>query len=175
MSWPAGQTINYNVVAATSADRYVYGDYFLMNIRTGVIPYVEFKSPLIVKGKYKVWVCYRRNAVNDMMLSFNGEPLPRIWGLNPSPAYPSSVTVDEQEAQGWKQYTDPKTTSFTGRLLGTIDVKTTDVHTFRITGLTNRGGSTGNPVWVDQIHIIPIDAPQTVPRFQRDGTPIFTP
>jgi hypothetical protein len=60
-------------------------------------------------------------------------------------------------------------------LLGTIDVKTTDVHAFRITALTNRGGSTGNPVWIDQIHIIPADAPQTVPRFKRDGTAVFTP
>jgi uncharacterized surface protein with fasciclin (FAS1) repeats len=167
--------VKYSVVGNTSSDRYVYGDFFEVNLRSGVLPWIEFKSPLIVKGKYKVWICYRRNAVNDFIMSFNGEPLPRVFGTAPTPAYPGALTVDEQEAQGWKQYTDPKTDRFTGRLLGTIEVKTTDIHTFRITAISNRGGSLGNKVWLDQIHIIPADAPQTVPRFQRDGTPVFTP
>jgi len=169
------KTITYSVAGATSSDRYVYGDFFDVNLRSAEVPWIEFKSPLIVKGRYKVWICYRRNAVNDQQMSFNGEPLPRIFGTAPSPPYPDAVTIDEQEAQGWKQYTDPKDNRWTGRLLGTIEVKTTDVHTFRITALSNRGGSTGNRIWLDQIHIIPVDAPQTVPRFKRDGTPVFTP
>jgi uncharacterized surface protein with fasciclin (FAS1) repeats len=173
VTFPTG-TITYSVAATTSSDRYVYGDYFNVNLRTGVVPWIEFRSPLLVKGRYKVWICYRRNAVNDFQMSFNGEPLPRIFGTSPTPAYPGG-TVDEQESQGWKQYTDPKDNRWTGRLLGTIEVKTTDVHAFRITALSNRGGSTGNPVWLDQIHLIPVDAPQTVPRFKRDGTPVFTP
>jgi hypothetical protein len=168
IEWPNG-----NIGYVTTTDKNIYNDYWLLNLRTGVIPWIEFTSPLIVKGRYKVWVCYRRVNTNDLQMSFNGEPLPRLFGLNPTPGFPGGVSVEEAESQGWKRYTDPTDNSYVGRLLGTIDVKTTDVHKFRITGLTNRGGSTGNPFRLDQIHIIPVDAPQILPRFKIDGTPVF--
>jgi len=171
IEWP-NSVITY---VTTATENNVYNDYFMLNIRPNGFPWIEFTSPLIVKGRYKVWVCYRRVNTNDFQLSFNGEPLPRLFGLNPTPGYPSGVTIEEAESQGWKQYTDPKNSNWVGRLVGTIDVKTTDVHKFRITALTNRGGSTGNNFRLDQIHIIPADAPQITPRFRVDGTPVFTP
>jgi hypothetical protein len=154
----------------------VYGDRLTMNIRTGVIPWVEFITPLLVKGKYKVWICYRYTRYNDMQAFFDEEPLPRIFGLNVSPnPYPTTFTPDEAEGQGWKLYTGSANTAWTGRMIGTIDVKTTDRHRFKILGLTNRGGSTGNPFLSDMVHFIPIGEDQVYPRFNMDGTLVDRP
>jgi uncharacterized surface protein with fasciclin (FAS1) repeats len=163
-------TLQYVTQSATSTDQYVYGDRLTMNIRTGVIPWVEFVTPLLVKGKYKVWVCYRRTNYNDMQAFFDDEPLPRIFGLNPAPSYPSTLTPDEAEAQGWKLYTGGASTNFVARMVGTIEVKSTDRHRFKIVGLTNRGGSTGNPFLSDMVHFIPLGMDQVYPRFNVDGS-----
>jgi uncharacterized surface protein with fasciclin (FAS1) repeats len=168
-------TIQYNTQSATSTDQYVYGDRFTMNIRTGVIPWVEFITPLLVKGKYKVWICYRKTNYNDMQAFFDDEPLPRIFGLNPGPSYPSALTPDEAEAQGWKLYTGGASTNFVGRMIGTIDVKTTDRHRFKIVGLTNRGGASGAPFLSDMVHFIPLGMDQVYPRFNVDGTEVPRP
>jgi uncharacterized surface protein with fasciclin (FAS1) repeats len=163
-------TIQYVTNAASSSDQYVYGDRLTMNVRTGVIPWIEFVTPLLVKGKYKVWICYRRTNYNDMQAFFDDEPLPRIFGLNPGPSYPGAVTVDEAEAQGWKLYTGGANTGWVSRMIGTIDVKTTDRHRLKFVGLTNRGGSTGNPFLSDMVHFIPTTVDQVYPRFNVDGT-----
>jgi uncharacterized surface protein with fasciclin (FAS1) repeats len=163
-------TIQYATQSATSTDQYVYGDRLTMNIRTGVIPWVEFITPLLVKGKYKVWICYRRTNYNDMQAFFDDEPLPRIFGLNPAPSYPSAVSEDDAEAQGWKLYTAGKNTGWVSRMIGVIDVASTDRHRFKIVGLTNRGGSTGNPFLSDMVHFIPVNVDQIYPRFNVDGT-----
>jgi uncharacterized surface protein with fasciclin (FAS1) repeats len=177
VTWGGASTnlIQYNTQSATSTDQYVYGDRLTMNIRTGVIPWVEFITPLLVKGKYKVWICYRRTNYNDMQAFFDNEPLPRIFGLNPAPSYPSAVTVDEAETQGWKLYTGGASTNFLGRMVGTIEVKSTDRHRFKIIGLTNRGGSTGNVFWLDMVHFIPLGVDQVYPRFNVDGTEVPRP
>ncbi|WP_164891189.1 fasciclin domain-containing protein [Botryobacter ruber] len=170
VSWPKGNL----VYVTSSGDRHAYYDYFSINIRPAVVPEVTFKTPLLVKGKYKVWVCYRRVNANDIQGFFNGEPLPRLFGLNPTPGYPGGgVTPEEAEAQGWKLYTEPTDSRYVGRMIGVIDVKTTDRHDFRMLGLTNRGGSTGNAFRLDMIHFIPIDQNQILPRFQQDGTPVY--
>jgi uncharacterized surface protein with fasciclin (FAS1) repeats len=168
-------TLQYVTQGATSTDQYVYGDRLTMNIRTGVIPWVEFVTPLLVKGKYKVWICYRRTNYNDMQAFFDDEPLPRIFGLNPAPSYPSALTVDEAEAQGWKLYTGGASTNFVSRMIGTIEVKSTDRHRLKIVGLTNRGGSTGNPFLSDMVHFIPLGMDQVYPRFNVDGTEVPRP
>jgi hypothetical protein len=41
-------------------------------------------------------------------------------------------TTGELEALGWKFYSESTANYMAGRLLGTVDVKTTDRHVFRI-------------------------------------------
>lgn len=168
VNWPSG-TINY----VTSNDPHAFNDYFSLNLRPAVVPWIEFTTPLLVKGKYKVWVCYRRVNANDIQAFFNEEPLPRLFGLNPTPGYPGGVTPEEAEAQGWKLYTEPTSTNYVGRMIGVIDVKTTDRHLLKMLGLTNRGGSTGNAFRLDMVHFIPLDQDQITPRFRPDGTPVY--
>jgi hypothetical protein len=178
IQWEDGGTTNTaNMLTYTyGGGNFVYGDHLKIPIRTQVIPWVEFTTPLIVKGKYKVWVCYRRQNYNDMQAFFNDEPLPRIFGQNPAPSYPTGKTDDEAEAMGWKIYNTPADPGrWVSRLLGVIEVKTTDRHRFKIIGLTNRGGSTGNPFWLDMIHLIPANEEQKWPRFDALGNQVPKP
>lgn len=130
--------------------------------------WVEFKTPMLVKGRYKVWVCYRTqkgsgSSINICQGSVDGETLPRPMAFTDgAPA----GTEGELESLGWKLYTDPGTDrNSAGRLLGIIDIKTTDRHTFRLTCIQG----TQNTNNLDMVHFIPIDAPQTRPRLKRTG------
>ena len=131
----------------------------------------EFTTPVIVKGKYKVWVnnvYYRKSSSQKTAIiqaSVDGVPLPRTMDVL---AKRPSGTDAELEAQGWKQYTNTSTSNnYNGRLLGKIDIKTTDRHKFRITFLS---GSSGD-YYFDVIQFIPADDPEQIwPRFNPDGT-----
>jgi hypothetical protein len=130
--------------------------------------WVDFRTPMLVKGRYKVWVCYRTQkgsgtSVNSLLGSVDGEPLPRPMSF--TDGAPAGVE-GELEALGWKLYMDPGTDrNSAGRLLGIADIKTTDRHTFRLTNILG----TQNTNNLDMIHFIPIDMPQTRPRFNRNG------
>ncbi|MBC8156154.1 MAG: fasciclin domain-containing protein [Bacteroidetes bacterium] len=130
--------------------------------------WVDFRTPLLVKGRYKVWVCYRTQkasgtSVNSLLGSVDGESLPRPMAF--TEGAPAGAE-GELEALGWKLYTDPGTDrNSAGRLLGIVDIKTTDRHMFRLTCVQG----TQNTNNLDMIHFIPIDAPQTRPRFSRSG------
>lgn len=130
--------------------------------------WVDLKTPMLVKGRYKVWVCYRTQkqsggSINICQGSVDGETLPRpITFTDGAPA----GAEGELEALGWKLYVDPGTDrNSAGRLLGIIDIKTTDRHIFRLTNIQG----TQNNNNLDMVHFIPIDAPQTRPRFNRNG------
>lgn len=131
----------------------------------------EFTTPLIVRGKYKVWANYEyhrksssQKAINSQV-TIDGVPLQRT--LDEIAKRPAGSDA-ELEAQGWKQYTNGTTSSnYNGRLLGIVTIKTTDRHKLRITWVN---GSSGD-LWLDMIQFIPADDPEQVwPRFNPDGT-----
>jgi uncharacterized surface protein with fasciclin (FAS1) repeats len=128
----------------------------------------EFRTPLIVRGKYKVWVGYRPqkqsgSSLNVNQVSIDGVALPKLLEFTVN----RPVGTDaELEAQGWKQYTENTTTNFGARLLGIIDIKTTDRHILRIQNITG----TQNNNNLDIIQFIPIADDQVYPRFRPDGT-----
>ena len=137
--------------------------------------WIEMKTPLIVKGRYKVWICYRAQkqsgslgttggSVNIVQVSVNGEPLPRpVTFTDQAP----TGTPGELESLGWKMYMNNVTSLFAcGRLLGTIDIKTTDRHTLRMQAIGGGGQNTNN---VDLIQFIPVDMNQLSPRFTQSG------
>ena len=126
--------------------------------------WVEFTTPPIIKGKYKVWVCYRnRNAVTINVL-VNGEVLQRP--VNLGVGYPGGSDA-ELESLGWKRYTTGG--SFAGRLAGIVDIKTTQRHTLRFEAISG----TNRDLHFDMVHFIPIDDHQFLPRFAPDGTPVY--
>jgi hypothetical protein len=135
----------------------------------------EMTTPAIIKGKYKIWMCYSRSkqsssSNNLCQVSVNGEVMPRT--MNFTDLRPKGSDA-ELEAIGWKQYTEVRAyntdSNYAGRLVGTYDFPTTQRQTIRITNLSG----TQNNNYLDMIHFIPIDDNQVWPKFKIDGTPTY--
>jgi uncharacterized surface protein with fasciclin (FAS1) repeats len=158
----------------TVGSTYVNGDFLAIPLGgPGRSAWVELRTPLLVRGKYKVWICYRTqkqsgSSNNVNQISVDGEPLQRT--MNFTLSMPVS-SAGEMEAQGWKWYTDPASNNWASRLVGTVDIKTTDRHLLRFTTLQG----TQNNNNLDMIHFIPQDMDQLYPRFKADGTPVPRP
>lgn len=131
----------------------------------------EMKTPPIIKGRYKVWVCYRaqkQSSSSNMLcqVEVNGTLMQRT--MNFTENRPTGTDA-ELEAIGWKRYTENTTNVFAARQVGVIDFTTTKQQTIRITPLVG----TQNNNNLDMIHFIPVDENQILPRFRPDGTKIF--
>ncbi|MEA5425241.1 fasciclin domain-containing protein [Arcicella lustrica] len=131
--------------------------------------WLEMRTPIIPKGKYKVWMCYRRQRTSNSFTitctgAIDGETLTRPFlFIDQVP----NLSSGELESLGWKIYMSPGTDiNAAGRLLGTIDIKTTDRHLFRLTAING----THSPNNIDMIQFIPIDQNQLSPRHLPDGT-----
>lgn len=135
-------------------------------------PYVDYRTPVLIKGRYKVWICYRqqRGSSNSNILcnvTIDSTVLSRTFAF--TDVRPAG-TDSELEAIGWKRYSAGTTaTSYAGKLAGTIDIKTTERHMLRINVLTG-ANSTNN---LDMIHFIPVDENQIFPRFMPNGDKVF--
>ncbi|TDH26582.1 DUF5108 domain-containing protein [Segetibacter sp. 3557_3] len=132
--------------------------------------WVEFKTPVIIKGRYKVWVCYRvrtgSGTVSSCDVKINGETMQRP--VNFTEFRPAGSDA-ELESLGWKRYIENTSGNFTSRMVGIVDIKTTERHTFRLEPKSGSGAVTH----IDMVHFIPIDENQILPRFRPDGTKIF--
>ncbi|MEO8404734.1 MAG: fasciclin domain-containing protein [Chitinophagaceae bacterium] len=175
--------LNYQYTGTATNFFVNYNDYLKLRVgATGARNFwYQFKTPLIVKGKYKVWVCYRAQkgsgslgapggSYNPVQVSFDGQPLQRpVTFTDPRPV----LSDGELDALGWKRYTSPATNDYmVGKYVGIIDVTTTDRHFVRLASLPTAG--TGQDVNnLDMIHFIPVDQVQYLPRFQRDGVQVF--
>lgn len=131
----------------------------------------EMRTPPIVKGKYKVWICYRaqkQSSSSNMLcqVDVNGIPMQRT--MNFTDNRPAGTDA-ELEAIGWKRYTENVTNVFAARQVGVIDFLTTQQQIIRITPLNG----TQNNNNLDMIQFIPIDQNQILPRFRPDGSLLF--
>jgi uncharacterized surface protein with fasciclin (FAS1) repeats len=173
-------TVSYNCAPPTSTTYYGWhGDYLrIPEGNTSRNKWIEFKTPLLVKGKYKIWVCYYRgrastnNPAFPSLVEFDGQPMQRTFDFSEQKPV---GTPSELEALGYKQYTEAPTDNSTpdrndvGRLVGIVDVKTTDRHTVRLTFL--HPSSTGQEInYLDMIQFIPTNDNQLRPIFGRDGS-----
>jgi hypothetical protein len=137
--------------------------------------YWEMTTPPIVKGKYKVWICYSRSkqsSSSNMLcqVSINGDLMQRT--INFTDLRPKGSDA-ELEAIGWKEYTEPRAyasdSNYCGRMVGVYEFQTTQRQTVRITPLTG----TQNNNYLDMIHFIPADEDQVWPKFKTDGTKVY--
>lgn len=182
-TWGTSGTIAYSVDAGWSGEYFIHGDYLDINLRQQGIPWIEFTTPLIVKGKYKVWICTRnvyaaRRPI--FIVYFNGDPLPNIIDNNVTIS--SDLGDADLELTGYKRYNyNPADTAysvnagerlwtdgggrFVARLAGTIDVPTTGSHKIKFSTI-NDGR---DHVWLDMIQFIPYDMEQTWPRLDKNG------
>lgn len=132
----------------------------------GRAPYFEMTTPLIVRGKYKLWIGYNKNGNGQYCQVYvDGVVLPNI--INFTDGLPSGSDA-ELESQGWKHYLVNTSTSYPSRFMGVIDIQTTDRHTIRIACI--KGSNNENHV--DFIQFIPIADDQLHPKFNTDGSSI---
>ncbi len=172
-------TIDYIYNSATNAP-HVYKDYLQIPMgNTSRHNWIEFTTPLIIKGRYKVWVCYRAAKQSGsvgvpggsnmpVQASFNDLDLTRQFNFTEQRP---NLSDGEMEALGWKRYTVSTQQNMTSKFLGIIDVTTTDRHKFKIRSLPAANtGQTAN--YFDMVHFIPINDPQYLPRFDVDGSKV---
>jgi len=170
-------TMDYAYTTSSSINVY-WGDYLSVPMgNTTRHNWIEFTTPIIIKGRYKVWVCYRAakgsgtvglpgGSNMPVQPSFDGVDLSRQFNFCEQRP---NLSDGELEALGWKKYSPSSTQFMTGKFLGIIDVPTTDRHKFRLRSLPAAG--TGNPSdFLDMVHFIPINQNQYLPRFNTDGT-----
>ncbi|WP_346238717.1 fasciclin domain-containing protein [Niabella insulamsoli] len=127
----------------------------------------ELKSPPLIKGRYKVWICYiAQNSVGaDVFV--NGIQMARPINFG---EYMPAGTPEERESIGWKNYvTASNPNRHNSRLVGIVDITTTGSQTVRF----QHNGSGGQICRLDMIHFIPVDDNQILPRFDREGNQVF--
>jgi len=195
--WQTG-SVQY-MCAPEARQFYVYhNDYlYIAALRTAATAnsWIELKTPLLVKGRYKVWICFiRRGGGKGVSVLFDGTLLPRVLNLTESlPSqvlvgskwtYPSGTTPASLEALGKKItfggtvpfYNNPAQTidyykDNYGLLAGTITVTKTDRHIIRLQATADASGD----VDIDMIHFIPETMDQQYPKFNPDGTVVQKP
>ncbi|WP_205509600.1 fasciclin domain-containing protein [Longitalea arenae] len=126
--------------------------------------WVEFSTPPIIKGRYKVWICYRNRNSVTINVRVNGELMQRP--INVGQGYPGGNDT-ELESLGWKKYTLGG--SFAGRLAGTVELRTTERHKLRFEAVSG----SNREIIFDMVHFIPVDQVQYLPRFAPDGSMVW--
>jgi uncharacterized surface protein with fasciclin (FAS1) repeats len=150
--------------------------------------WVEFKTPLLVKGKYKVWLGYYAQAQSSSnggsniiaQASIGQENSTERTLLSNSRTISFSTKrpgqpADVEEAIGWKIYTEPNSGSQVARLMGIADIPQTGRYWIRIEaiGIGNNGSQNTNNI--DLIQFIPLADDQQYPRFRPNGELISRP
>ncbi|GGK77729.1 fasciclin domain-containing protein [Rufibacter glacialis] len=159
-------TISY-VTGADANAGYAYNDYLLVRMSDNVARLVEFTTPSLVKGRYKVWIAFRQiGNTAPLQVYFNNQVLPRT--IDMKLFYPGGVER-ELLAQGIKHYLADNPGNSHARLAGTITVETTGRHKIKFVGLANTNGVHR----LDMIQFIPEDQDQLYPKIKRDGTLVY--
>lgn len=153
-----------------------HGDFMKLQILGNRLEWVQMQTPLLVRGRYKLWVTYRRLDVRNnciLRVSLNGEEIPGARLLNTAEV-PPEVPEDELEARGWKEYLVDGSNgrTYVCRLIGIIEVTTTGEQTLRFDRVFGNARG-GGGFHVDMIHFIPEDMDQIWPKFGRDGQAVF--
>jgi uncharacterized surface protein with fasciclin (FAS1) repeats len=196
------QPQNYDYVTVPNATRKYNGNDFFnlsMGQSTARAQWIELRTPMLVKGKYKVWICYAQQGsapVTQIGVDI-GRPgeqvLPNLVGFNQllSASGVTSAGSAHPDADGtmltngFKRYM-ATTADVQGTLVGKQQINTTgwDQMVGRLAGTvdiqtTDRhwiritaistGNGSSSVTWLDMIHFIPIDMDQNYPRFSTEG------
>jgi uncharacterized surface protein with fasciclin (FAS1) repeats len=178
VTWNSPTNVLEYVYTTSATIPVFWGDYLRVQMgNTSRHNWIEFTTPILIKGRYKVWVCYRAakgsgtvglpgGSNMPVQVDYDGVSLSRQFNFTEQRP---NLTDGELEALGWKKYSPTTTQNMTGKFLGIIDVTTTDRHKITLRSLPAAG--TGNPEnYLDMFHFIPINDNQYLPRFNRDGT-----
>ena len=174
-------TLTYTCSATGSGSYYWWNDVLnLNNFRNtaGQLTEITFTTPVIIKGKYKVWFMYQRGSERAGAQFFvDGTALQNVVP-NMNTIYSNgSDSGPVLESKGLKRYTEApvSTTSnnvyntCVGFYMGIVNIPTTDRHLLRILAIGSLADGVSSQF--DMVQFIPADQDQEVPRyFRRDGS-----
>jgi len=179
ISWtgPATVAVNY-VCQAANNNTYFWNNDCLAtgNIRPTAgagINTMTFTSPVVVKGKYKIWIMWQRGGTAGLQFFLDDMPLQNVITSLQNIYGNTTDTGPVLESKGVKRYNEaPSSNAFytqcVGFNLGTVTLTTTTTHRLKFVVISS-GGSTGANF--DMVQFIPFDQDQENPRyFRRDGT-----
>jgi len=181
-------TISYGAGLSGAEGWHVYDDRLDVNLRPEVVQWIEFDTPILVAGEYKMWVC-TRNVYGDnnrkaiYYAYFNDEVFPNI--INNRMTLNNLTPEDQLESEGFKLYgwnpgdightrevdgevrnitqlnymDNSGASRMTGQLAGVVNIETTGSHRVKFVGITGTNGA-----WFDMIHFIPVEENQLWPR-----------
>ena len=179
MTWDGSSTYLMEWAPATSS---VNGDLlnvFRFRVGSGGLNNIELATPVIIKGRYKIWVSYRQNprASATTRLWFNGKITSRIINQRELPNDPNNTTSgipdNVLETQGYKRYVFPHVQGdrLYSRLAGIVDVETTGRQKIKFV-TDNCSGCGGNEAdSFDLVEFRPVDMDQIWPKFKK-GFPV---
>lgn len=192
-SFASGRSPIYRFNSASTAKTSYNRDVLVLPIGTSTRPlWAEFKTPLLIKGKYKIWIGYYTQAQSSSMVcevqasirpdvaDAVPEQLSNARSLSFTTKRPglkkvvNGASVDDpdgEEAIGWKIYMESSSGSQVARLMGVADIKQTGRYWLRITAI-NGSQNTNN---LDMAQFIPISMDQQYPKFKPDGSRIERP
>lgn len=167
-------------------NNYVYSDYLRFRLSTNTIKWIEFTTPVLVPGTYKVWLSYRaiayyqpirtifkQSGYDDQILGtvtadYNRQP--SSYGLT---AYDEEFFAKEL-LDGFRQQMINSQAFYNNanncQALGIIQVYSTGQHVLRFEPLASLNFTTN---W-DQILFIPVDEDQIWPKQDIAGKLIYS-
>jgi len=181
----AANTVTYDCQAAGNGTYFWWNDLITFhNFRntSGQITDVTFTTPVIIKGKYKVWTTWQHTSEScGIQWYFDGVALPNVCAVIQTTnlgAVSTNITASGPalEAVGWKRYTEAPVSTTSNAAYnvanlfyaGIVTVPTTDHHQFKMVAI---GGANANATGFDMVQFIPVDQNQEVPRYyRRDGS-----
>lgn len=153
---------------------------FRFRTGSGGLNEIEFNTPVIIKGRYKIWVSYRAassKASTNTKVFFDGVQTSRIinhleYANDPSNAT-TGITDRVLESQGYKRYIFPftKSDNVNCRLVGIVEVETTGSHKIKFTTDACSGCSGGDADRLDMVEFRPVEMDQIWPKFKK-GFPV---
>lgn len=150
--------------------------------------WAEFKTPLLVKGKYKVWIGYYTQAQSSSnggsniiaQASIGSENSTERTLLSNSRTISFSTKrpgqpADVEEAIGWKTYMENTSGSQVSRLMGIADIPQTGRYWIRLEAVSIGNNGAQNTNNIDLIQFIPLADDQQYPKFKPTGELILRP
>ncbi len=177
VTWNAGE-VEYFCNNPGAKDLFYWNDrlnFKYLKTTSGQMNWVEFTTPLIIKGRYKIWMCWRSNGNYTgigMQTWIDGVLLPRLWSFGDY-NYGKTLSEAEVQAAGWKRYYVGASTAdhMASKLVGTIEITTTGRHKLKLV-TTERSPNTQG-CWLDMVHFIPENMEQYKPKFATDGSIVY--
>ncbi|GEC70983.1 Uncaracterized surface protein containing fasciclin (FAS1) repeats [Flavobacterium flevense] len=138
----------------------------LLRLNSSYFTSITFDTPVIIKGRYKVWISFRTNTRSSasVRVLVNDMPMSRL--INFREYYNSTIPERVYESQGYKTNLSPVDRNYCTRLVGIVEIPTTGRHKLKFERILD---SSNGQTWIDVAEFRPVEMDQLYPRLQSGG------